>query len=142
MTGVSSVAVATVIGTLQLPCGFAVITGVGIGAIVGVVLGFLVAKLGLDPFIVSFGVLTLFMGLASWFTDDQLIIAGIPADFIAWGNDKLLGIPRLFFVLIVVAIIVWYLISHTPFGRQLESIRFQRGSGSTRRHQRGGAPCG
>lgn len=126
VAGISNVVVATAISTYKLPVGVAVLIGLLIGAVVGFTLGWLVAKVGLDPFIVTFGVLTLFGGLASLYTNDQLIIAGIPNWFTALGNNTVIGVPMPFFIVVVVAIAVWYLLSQVPYGRHLESIGSNR----------------
>lgn len=100
----------------------AILLGVAIGAAIGLINGYLVAKLRLDAFIVTFGVYILLTGIAQWYTKGNQITEGIPASFGTWGAGDWLGVPRPFVLLVVVAAAVWFVVAQTPFGRYLESI--------------------
>jgi ribose transport system permease protein len=121
-TGVVNVAMASMIGPHGWPILPAILACLAIGAFVGVITGFLVAKLKLNAFVVTLGGYTLLGGLAQLYTNGKFISEGIPTSFNRWGSETWIGIPKPFFLLIGVALIGWYLLSNTPFGRYLESI--------------------
>jgi ribose transport system permease protein len=122
ITGISNIAVAATIGTHGWPIILGLLFGVGLGALVGFINGYLVAKLRLNGFVVTLGTYTVLLGLVTLYTDGQLITAGIPASFGQWGSETWLGVPRPFLLLIVVALVVWYVLTQIPFGRYLEGI--------------------
>lgn len=121
-TGIVNVAMASLIG----PHGWAILPAIlfafGIAAVIGLINGFLVAKLQLNAFVVTLGAFTLLSGLAQLYTHGKYISQGIPPSFNRWGAETWLGVPRPFVLLIVVALVAWYVLSNTPFGRYSESI--------------------
>jgi ribose transport system permease protein len=119
--GVANVALAAAIGTHGWPVALGIPFVLAIGALIGFINGFLVAKLKLAAFVITLGSFTLLGGLALYYTNGSLI-SGVPHSFSNWGGEKWLGLPRPFILLIVVAIAAWYLLSQTPLGRYLEGI--------------------
>jgi ribose transport system permease protein len=61
-------------------------------------------------------------GIVIWYTDSQSIITRISTRLTDFGAGDWFGIPRTVYVLAVVAIFVYYLLEHTPYGRYLHSI--------------------
>lgn len=121
-TGVVNVAMASLIGPHGWPILPAIAFCLAIGALIGTITGFLVAKLQLNAFVVTLGGYTLLGGLAQFYTKGSFISEKMPASFDSWGSETWLGVPKPFYLLIVVALIGWYLLSNTPFGRYLEGI--------------------
>lgn len=122
VTGVANVAVAAAIGTHHWPIVAGLAFALAIGAVIGFVNGFLVARMKLNGFVVTLGTYTLLGGLVELYTKGQLITAGIPASFGQWGAENWFGLPRPFILLLAIGLLTWYVIMHTPFGRYLESI--------------------
>jgi ribose transport system permease protein len=120
--GVVNVAMASVIGPHGWPILPAILFCLGIGMLIGFITGFLVAKLKLNAFVVTLGGYTLLGGLAQLYTKGRFISEGIPSTFNSWGSETWLGVPKPFYLLIAIAVIAWYVLSNTPFGRYLESI--------------------
>ena len=121
-TGVANVAMAALIGTHGWPIFPAMIAVLAIGAFIGVVNGLLVAKMRLNGFVVTLGTYTLLGGLVQLYTKGQLITNGIPSSFGNWGAEDWFGLPRPFILLMIVALVTWYILAQTPFGRYLEGI--------------------
>jgi ribose transport system permease protein len=119
--GMVSVAVAALTVRAGLPVPVALVIGVAMGAVVGAVSGFIVAYLRASSFIITLGMATLVGGLVSLYTKDQVIL-GVPQSISDFGTLNWLGIPRVVWLLAVVALGVGYLLRHTVFGRQLLSI--------------------
>lgn len=88
------------------------------GAAVGLVNGFLSARLRMPAFVVTLGMSILLL-------DVTLIYSGgspkgsVPANFRFWGSGFIAGIPASAFVWGAVALIVYLAIRFTPIGRKL-----------------------
>jgi ribose transport system permease protein len=122
ITGVADVTVAATIGTHHWPIALGLVFALVLGAIIGFINGFLVARLRLNGFVVTLGTYTLLQGLITLYSKGQLISQGIPLSFSAWGTETWLGVPRPFVLLIGVAVITWYVLTQVPYGRYLEAI--------------------
>ena len=122
ITGLSNIAVASAMSTYHLPIWVALLAGIAVSAVVGFANGFLVAKVRLNGFVVTLGTYTVILGTITWYTDGSLITGGIPATFGQWSSELFLGFPRPFIILIIIAFIVWYILTQLPFGRRLEAI--------------------
>jgi ribose transport system permease protein len=121
-TGIANVATASLIGTHHWGIFPTILVVLAMGAVIGLAMGFLVARLELSAFVVTLGAYTLLGGLAQLYTKGKFITEGIPPSFGRWGSETWLGVPRPFWLLIAFAVVVWYLLSNTPFGRYTESI--------------------
>lgn len=122
VAGLANVTTAAFIGTHGHPVWLGLVAALAISGAAGCINGFLVAGLKLNGFVVTLGTYTLIGGLLQYYTDGQTISEGIPDTFGQWGSEEWLSIPRPFWLLIGIAAICWYVLMHTPFGRQLESI--------------------
>jgi ribose transport system permease protein len=122
IAGVSNIAVAAAMSRFDLPIWAALLAGITIGALVGTMNGFLVAKVRLNGFVVTLGAYTALLGAITWYTGGALITSDIPTSFGRWSSELFLGVPRPFIILIIVALIVWFVLTQLPFGRELEAI--------------------
>lgn len=121
IAGLSNVAIASALVDYHMPVPLAMLVGLGVGLLAGALNAFLVAALRLNGFIATLGTYTLMTGLLQWYTGGTSIF-GVPQGFANWGSQTWLGVPRPFYLLIAVALVVWYALMHTPNGRQLEAI--------------------
>jgi ribose transport system permease protein len=117
----SSVVTAAAVADFGLPVLAAVLLGIGFGALVGVVLGILIAYGDVNPFIATLGVATLLGGAIFAYTAG-LRITGIPAALTSIGSGDWLAVPRIVVVSAAVAVLAWWLLSQTVFGRRLFAI--------------------
>ena len=122
ITGVANIVVAAAIGPHGLPIPVGILMGVVGGALIGLVNGFLVAKARLNGFVVTLGTYTFLLGLIAFYTHGTLITSGIPPSFGEWTSKTTLGVPRPFLLLLVVAAVIWYVLTQLPYGRRLASI--------------------
>ncbi|MEO6206179.1 MAG: ABC transporter permease [Mycobacteriales bacterium] len=120
--GLASIGTAGLYADTGAPLLVGVVFGVAIGAVVGLVNGLVVTRFGIDSFIVTLGTASLILGIVNWYSGGTSIIQGIPQEIITFGGGKELGIPNLVYVLAVVAVIVYYLLEQTPYGRNLHAI--------------------
>lgn len=118
----STVVSAGLMSRHDVPLWVAVLLSLLLGTAVGWVNGLLVTRLGLSSFVTTLGMATLLGGIIQWYTGGQTIVAGISDGLIGFGSGTWAGIPRVVYVVVLVAVILWYLLVHTPYGRTLYAI--------------------
>lgn len=99
----------------------AVLIGLGAGVIAGAVNGFLVAYLGLSAFIATLATMTSFSGLALLLSSGTTVF-GLPDAFVWLGQGRLGMIPVPVVIAVVVALIVWFVLSKTVIGRSWYAV--------------------
>jgi ribose transport system permease protein len=97
----------------------AVIVTLASGAVVGSVNAVVITRLRVEPVIATLGMSSLLAAFAFWVAGGQTIISGISPTFTTFGMASFLTIPVPVFYLIGIALMLWYLLDHTPFGRYL-----------------------
>ena len=114
----SGVAAGVVVGWWGWPPQMGVVVGITVGALCGVVNGLIVTAIGINALIATLGTLAIFRGMT-------YVLAGsgvtpISEAFAYYGQvtDPVFGVQSLFWVMLIVALIVGFLISQTPFFRQ------------------------
>lgn len=126
--GLSSIVTASAAAEHGLPVPVAMLLGIGSGCVIGLLNGVLVARVGVNPLIATLGTSTLVAGLISLYTANQVISIGIPDSITALGSGTWFGVPRTVFTLAVVAVLVHYLLTQTPYGRYLASVGVSPGA--------------
>ena len=109
----------------------ALLVGCAAGTILGAVNGILIAKMKIPPIVVTLGTLSILMGLTLYLTNGTWI-TGIPDDFIAFGRqtigsfyrqgDDMIGFPVQFLFLAFAALLTWFILKFTLFGRGIYAI--------------------
>jgi ribose transport system permease protein len=99
-----------------------VLLAIAFGALVGLNNGNVVARLGVNSLIVTLGTSGILLGVVEWYTNGQSISLGISQSLLNFGSRNWGGIPEVVYLLVIVALIVYYLLEHTPYGRYLTSI--------------------
>ena len=99
----------------------ALITGLAVGALIGVIAGFFIAELELQPFIVTLGLQVVIRGLV------MVVSGGMPVSrlgetFSFIGARHLGPIPINVIIMMGIFVILWYVLTHTTFGRHLYAI--------------------
>ena len=93
-----------------------------LGLAFGAVNGWLVARVGLLPFVVTLATLYIGRGAGRWITQTRAM--NLPGDFLMIGQAQLLGVPFPVVLLVLVAAAGHVLLTHTPFGRQVYAVGF------------------
>jgi ribose transport system permease protein len=113
--------------TGSIPLGIAAALAMGVAG--GLANGFLVAYVGILPFIATLGAMTLIGGFAFWLSGGKTLFgSAIPhgfSDFAKggaplWGLDA--ALPNLTLLALAVAVLVWLLLEQTTIGRRLYAI--------------------
>jgi ribose transport system permease protein len=107
------------------PASLALAAVIGLGAGLGAIHGLLVARLRLQPFIVTLCGLLLYRGAARYIARDSTKGFGTGEGFewlrtLAAGN--LAGVPMPFVIMCVVALFAWLLVHRSVYGRHLFAV--------------------
>jgi ribose/xylose/arabinose/galactoside ABC-type transport system permease subunit len=131
LTGGIDLSVGSVVGLSGVLCGLAmaaglhpllaVAIGLGGGAFVGLINGSIVSFLGVAPFIVTLGMLSMARGAVLVLTHGDSI-RNISPGFIRAGLTDILGVPLPLVVLIVLAVTAHVVLNYTVFGRRVYAI--------------------
>ncbi|WP_431522467.1 ABC transporter permease subunit [Shinella zoogloeoides] len=121
----STVAVSGVVAVIAaiagVPAPLAVLLGMAVGALCGLVNGWLTAYLALAPFIVTLGTMTFLRGLAYTITDGQPIVSS-SLNFRDLGNGYVGPIPVPVIVMVVVYAVIWFVLERTRYGRHVYAV--------------------
>lgn len=117
---VSAVITATLLVS-GVPVPIALVGGLVIGALCGLVNGLLIAYAGLQPFIVTLGTLSTYRAVALIYTGGNPVL-GVPQSFRALFNGSVAGIPNSVVMVAIVAVLAWLLLRKTPLGEYLMAV--------------------
>lgn len=137
--------VAVIVGELDLSIGFAaslhgiLVTGlvvsnglpipiaVGIvlvlGALIGLVNGFIVTKIKVNSVIATLGTGTILTGLAFAYSAGVPIVAGVPESFLQLSLGRwLFGIPNNIVFMVLVLGLLWVLVERSAIGQEIQAV--------------------
>lgn len=120
--GLGAIAVTGLISKQGFSLPLAIVCGVLICTLVGLINGLLVAKVGIGAFIATLGTGTIIGGVVLWYTGSTSIHEGLPDSLTAIARFQVFGVPLQVIYVFVIAIVVWYVLELTPFGRYLYAI--------------------
>jgi ribose transport system permease protein len=100
----------------------AVILTILVGALIGAVNAIVITRLHVPAVIATLGMSSILEAIAYWVAGGESIVNGISPTFKSFGQAKVVGIPVPVLYLAGLALILWYLLEHTPRGRYLYAI--------------------
>jgi ribose transport system permease protein len=103
----------------NLPVPLVIVLTLLVGMAAGLANGLLVIRLSIDPFIVTLGTGSVFLGISQYIADGKVVAEDIPAAFTDLGRGETFGVPNPILLVIVLSLIVFYLLELTPFGRMV-----------------------
>src|ERR1700734_3893690 len=106
---------------LQVPLFVAILAACGVGALVSLINGSLVAKTRIPPFIATLGTLTAIRGAALLYTGGRPI-SDLTDGYNFIGQGDLFGIPVPILLLVLMALVTHVLYSQTKFGKYVYAI--------------------
>jgi ribose transport system permease protein len=116
---------ATVIAAMLINAGVPVFLAILITLLVGVAIGmfhgFGIVKMGLPPFIITLATLTSLRGIGLLITNGNSISINNDA-FQEFSRNSFLGVPNLFWMVILVGIPAYVFLHHSRWGRYLFSV--------------------
>jgi len=103
----------------DMPVALVILMTLGIGILAGVFNGFLVVRLGIEPFIVTLGSGSVFIGISQLIANGKVVSENIPTAFTDLGRGEPLGIPAPIVYVGVLALVLGYVFVMTPLGRKI-----------------------
>ncbi|HEY1148499.1 MAG TPA: ABC transporter permease [Pseudoduganella sp.] len=106
-----------------------VLVATTLGLVLGLVNGWLIGYLQLPPIVVTLGSMSVYRGLVfvlsggAWVNSHQM-----PANFIAFPLERLLGLTHLVWIAAAAILAAWYVANYSRFGRDLFAIGNEPGS--------------
>lgn len=101
----------------------AIVIALGFGAFVGSINGLGITRGGIQPFIMTLGMLVIARGVTLTYSDAKPIRVGEAASDIAWiGTGTFVGLPVPFILFMGIAALAWFSLKYTTFGRQVYAV--------------------
>lgn len=117
--GLSAVSAGYLFQHTDFPIIIVVLAGLLVGLICGFINGIIITKTGINPFIVTLGTYSVFLGINYGITR-ALPFTEIPQSFVSIAITRIMGvIPMMFLIMLVVASICHILFNFTLFGRKI-----------------------
>jgi rhamnose transport system permease protein len=107
--------------TLGLPLPAAMALSIVVGTLAGFVNGLIITRFRVPPLIATLATLALYRGLAEGISQAQSI-RGYPKWFFQLGQGNLMGIPTQLWLLAIVALVGFFILRFTAFGRTTYAI--------------------
>jgi ribose transport system permease protein len=115
--GLGTVLVARLlVGHLPIPA--AVVLSLLAGAAVGLFSWLMITRARIPSFIATLAVSSLLAAATAWISGSEQII-NLPAGFSRLGDGQLLGITYPVYIMLAVALLLWYVLERTPAGRRV-----------------------
>jgi len=116
--GLSAIVCSYVMAKLNLPIPVGVLAGLATGALVGLVNGFVVLKLGVPAFIATLGMLNIAKGI-TYLISKGYTIYPLPEAIGTFGMAEPFGTSWGFVIFAVMAVVGAFILSKTSYGRKL-----------------------
>ena len=91
-------------------------------AIIGFFSGWLITKFNVLSFITTLAMSTIITGIIFWITGGSTVFQGVPKSYRYVGTTMVFGVPLLTIIMLVLTVLFWFIMRHTPFGRKLYAI--------------------
>lgn len=99
----------------------AVVIAIVVAAACGTLNGLLITKASVNPIVATLSTMTLYNGISMAITGGEGI-SGFPGTFAGFGTAALAGIPYVFWLFLVIALVMIFVMGRTGFGRKLYMI--------------------
>lgn len=96
----------------------AVLAGIGVGVLAGLINGLLITKVQINPFITTLGMMGIARGVSLAVTEGT-IVAGLPQEYFVYGQGKTLEVPNLILIALLVILIGDFLMRRSSAFRQI-----------------------
>ena len=104
------------VGTVPIPV--AILLALLAGAAVGVFSWLMITRARIPSFIATLAVSSLLVAAIAWISGSQQIV-NLPPEFAQVGTGQLLGLTWPFWIMLIVAVLLWYVLERTPVGRRI-----------------------
>ncbi len=123
MMGLVAYCVASILEQHILDAPGAIVVGLGLGFVLGMVNGVVVTVFKVPAIVATLGTLSIFRGVDYFIAGShQVPLAALPPGFTDAARDSVLGIPIFVMVALIVVVIGSLILRYTRFGRQLYAV--------------------
>jgi ribose transport system permease protein len=98
------------------------VVGVLLGALIGAVNGVFVAGFGVSSFVTTLGTSSVLAAASYWVTGGFPIVNGISPTLVKISTIQFLGVSLVFYIMLVVAVVLYIIMEYTPKGRYLFAV--------------------
>lgn len=106
-----------------MPIPLAILLVLALGAVIGLINGFIVTKMRVNSVIATLGVGTIITGCAFAYSAGVPIVAGVPEAFLQLSLGRwLFGIPNNIVIMAIVLGGLWVLVERTSIGQQIQAV--------------------
>ncbi len=88
------------------------------GGLIGAFNGLLIVRARIDSFIATLGMSSVLLAAIAWVSDSQQIL-GLSQGFQNLGTTEILGLTLPVYLMVGIALLVWYVLERTPLGRRV-----------------------
>ena len=103
----------------HIPAGLAAVIAILACTLVGGVSGFVVVKLRVNSFIATLGMSQVLLAAVLFISSNSQLVGNLPTSYTNLGQNNVFGIPAVLVYLLVLALLMWFVLEHTPVGRYL-----------------------
>lgn len=122
LTGVACVMTIQALGRTNFAVVMGILAAIAVGALAGLFHGLTVTRFRVPAFLITFATSTAYLGLSMLLTNNKIISCTEPALFTGISNYKLFGFPVPVYLMIVVALVSWFILSKTSLGRSFYAV--------------------
>ncbi len=116
--GLGAILVAWLLANEHVSIPIAILLTLLAGVVVGVMTWFLVVRARIPSFIATLGMSSVLLAAIEWISGSQQIL-NLPASFQNIGTNQLFGLAYPVYIMLVVAVLVWYVLERTQLGRRV-----------------------
>lgn len=116
--GLASVLVAKLLVDAQLGIPLAILVALLVGAGIGTTSWVLIVKFRIASFIATLGLSSIIVAAIAWISGSEQIV-NLPLEYGKLGTGQQFGLTYPFYIMIAVAVLLWYLMERTPLGRRV-----------------------
>ena len=106
----------------SLPSGVVAVGAVVLCALIGFCSGLIVVKFRVNSLIATLGVSQVLAAAALKISDNRSITGAFSTTWNELGNRNVAGVPIVVLYLLALAVVVWFVLEHTPAGRYLFAV--------------------
>ncbi|HEU4404095.1 MAG TPA: ABC transporter permease [Polyangiaceae bacterium] len=100
----------------------AYLTAIGVAALIGLVNGFLIGALNLNPLIVTLAVGQIVIGIANRYYTSFAIQSPVPPGLSTWTTTRFLGVTRIFWIGLAIMFALVLIFRFTTIGRRFQVV--------------------
>lgn len=113
------------VGWLLVQAGLPITTAIALSLVLGAVIGYgtalLIVYLKIESFIATLGVTSLLAAFITAISGGRQIL-GMPQEFAQLGSGMIFGASYPVFIMLILALILWYYLERTPAGRRIYAV--------------------